>query len=98
MRHAGKRVGCEALPSGSEIRVPNCGRSSPLNSETPQAELPLTDTVHQFNADRDRRVVELLEPQHGSDTVLDPRWSGSIRSLRYFDDRSLISVGRWDAA
>jgi hypothetical protein len=57
-----------------------------------QVELSLTDAVHQLNAgDRDRRVAELLEPQHHSDTL---RWSCSIRLLRYYDDRSLVSFGR----
>lgn len=55
---ADMRVGCGALPSGSQYCVPYCGRSSALNSETPQAELSLTDAMHQFNAgDRDRRVA-----------------------------------------
>src|SRR5437762_11403234 len=66
------RVGCGALASGSEYRVPDCGRSSALNTETPQAELSLPDAVHQLNAgDRDRCVAKLLEPQHRSNALLD---------------------------
>jgi hypothetical protein len=35
-------------------------------------ELSLADAVHQLNAsDRDRRVAELLEPEHHSDALLD---------------------------
>jgi Alcohol dehydrogenase GroES-like domain len=72
MRHADMRVGSDALPSGSEYRVPDRGRTFALNPETPQAELFLTDAVHQFNAgDRDRRVTELLEPKHDSNALLD---------------------------
>jgi hypothetical protein len=63
VRHADKRVRFAALPPGSEYRVPDSGRSSALDTETPQTELSFTDAVHQFNAgDRDRRVAELLEP------------------------------------
>jgi hypothetical protein len=72
VRHADKRVGFAALPSGSEYRVPDSGRSSALNTETAQIELSLADAVHQLNAsDRDRRVAELLEPQHHSNALLD---------------------------
>ena len=66
------RVGYAALPSGTEYRVPYCGRSSALNTETPQAELSLTNTVHQLNAgNRDGGVAKLLESQHRSDALLD---------------------------
>jgi hypothetical protein len=67
-----KRVGFAALPSGSEYRVPDSGRSSALNTKAAQVELSLADAVHQLNAsDRDRRVAELLEPQHHSNALLD---------------------------
>ena len=66
------RIVCAELPSGFQYRIPDCGRSSALNSKTPQAELSLTDAVHQFDAgDRDHRVAELLEPQHYSNALLD---------------------------
>ena len=43
-----------------------------MNTKTPQAELSLTDAVHQFDAgDRDHRVAESLEPQHYSNALLD---------------------------
>jgi hypothetical protein len=72
VRHADKRVGFAALPLGSEYRVPDSGRRSTLNTKAAQVELPLTDAVHQLNAsDRDRRVAELLEPQHHSNALLD---------------------------
>jgi hypothetical protein len=55
------RGGCGALASGPEYRVPDCGRSPAVNTETPQAELSLTHAVHQFNAgDRDSCVAKLL--------------------------------------
>ncbi len=43
-----------------------------MNTKTTQAELSLTDAVHQFDAgDRDHCVAELLEPQHYSNALLD---------------------------
>ena len=54
LRYAPMRIVCAELPSGFQYRIPDCGRSSALNSKTPQAELSLTDAVHQFDAgDRD---------------------------------------------
>ncbi len=58
LRYADMLIGCAALPSGFQYRLPDCGRSSAVNSKTPQAELSLTDAVHQFDAgDRDHRVA-----------------------------------------
>jgi hypothetical protein len=66
------RVGRAALPSHSEDCVPDSGRSSALNTESTQPELSFAYAVHQFNAgDRDRRVAELLEPQHDRNALLD---------------------------
>jgi nucleotide-binding universal stress UspA family protein len=48
--HADKHVGFAALPSGSEYRVPDPGRSSALNTRRAQVELSLADAVHQLNA------------------------------------------------
>ena len=71
-RNAGMCVEYGALPSGSEDRVPDFGRSSALSSETPHTKLSLTDAMHKLNAgDRDRRIAKLLEPLHRSDTLLD---------------------------
>jgi hypothetical protein len=70
--HGGRARMWAALPSGSEYCVPDAGRSSALNTETPQGELSLTDAVHQFNTgDRDHCIAELLEPQHHSNPLLD---------------------------
>jgi hypothetical protein len=72
VRHADKRVGIAALPSGSEYCVPDCGRRSTLNTKAAQVELFLTDALHQVDAsDRDRRVAELLESQHHGNALLD---------------------------
>jgi len=72
VRHADMCVAFAVLPSGSEYRVPDSGRSFALSTKTAQVELSLTDGVHQLNAgDRNRGVAELLEPQHHSDTLLD---------------------------
>ena len=94
MRHADMRVGCGALPSGSEYRVPDCGRSSAVNTETPQARLSLTDAVHQFNAgDRDSCVAKQLEPQHHSNAQLDAAVVLLDQIIEVFDDCSVVSVG-----
>jgi hypothetical protein len=66
------RIGCAALPSGSEYCFADFGHRSALNTQTPQAELSFADAVHQFNiGDRDHCVAELLEPQHHSNALLD---------------------------
>ena len=66
------RFGCAALPSHSEYRVPDPGRSSAVNTQSPQPELSFAYAVHQFNAgDRDRSVAERLEPEHHSNALLD---------------------------
>src|ERR1700733_5154240 len=71
-RNTGMCVEYGALPSGSEDRVPDFGRSSALSSGTPHTKLSLTDAMHKVNAgDRDRRIAKLLEPLHRSDTLLD---------------------------
>ena len=57
-RNAGMCVEYGALPSGSEDRVPDFGRSSALSSETPHTKLSLTDAMHKLNAgDRDRAAL-----------------------------------------
>jgi len=72
LRHTATRFGCTSLPSGSEYCVSDSGRSSALNTQTPQAELSFADAVHQFNAgDRDHCIAELLEPKHHSNALLD---------------------------
>jgi hypothetical protein len=92
-----KRVGFAALPSGSEYRVPDSGRSSALDIETPQAELSFTDAVHQFIAgDRDRRVAEMLDPQDHSNALLDAAVVLLNQVIEV--DRSLVSVGRKPSA
>jgi hypothetical protein len=45
LRHAGMRIGRAAPLSGSEYCVPDSGRSSALNTQTPQAELSFADAV-----------------------------------------------------
>ena len=61
-----------ALPSGSEDRVPDFGRSSALSSKTSHTKLLLTDAMHKLNAgDGDRRIAKLLESLHRSYTLLD---------------------------
>ena len=96
------RIGGAALPSGSEYCVPDSGRSPTLNTQTPQAELSFADAVDQFNTgDRDHCIAELLEPQHHSNALLDASvvlFNQVIELLRYFDDRSLVSVGREPSA
>ena len=90
------RIGCASLPSGSEYCVPDFGRSSALNTQTLQAELSFADAVHQFNTgDRDHCIAELLEPEHHSNALLD---ASMVLLLRYFDERSLVAVGREPSA
>jgi hypothetical protein len=80
--------------STPEHGTPNCGRSSASNSETSWPELPLADAVHQLDTgDRDRRMTELLEAEHHSDTLLDAPMvllNQIIQVLR----RSLLRI-RW---
>ena len=66
------RAGYAALSSHSEYCVPDTGRSSAVNTQSPQIELSFAYAVHQFNAgDRDCRVAELLEPEHHRNALLD---------------------------
>jgi hypothetical protein len=54
---------------------------------------------HQLDAgNRDRRILEVLEACHHSDTLLHARWSCSIKLFRYFDDRSFVSAGNQPSA
>jgi hypothetical protein len=66
------RIGCAAPPSGFQYRLPDCSRSSAVDTKTPQTELSLTDAVHQFDAgDRDHCVAESLEPSITVNALLD---------------------------
>jgi hypothetical protein len=90
VRHSGIRVGCGALPSGSEYRVPDCGRSCALNSGTPHAELSFTDAVHQFNAgDCDHRIVSAQLTAHSMLRRDGTEMVSTINEVDTTDERSL---------
>ena len=89
------RVGCAALPSHSEYRVPDSGRSSAVDTQSSQPELSFAYAVHQFNAgDRDRRVAELLEPQHDRNALLDAAMVLFNQVIEVLDWSQLTAFGK----
>jgi hypothetical protein len=54
----------------------------------------LAYAVHQLDAgDRVRAFLNALRPSLKAMRCLTPRWSCSIKSRKYFDERSFVSVG-----
>jgi hypothetical protein len=99
VRHLDKRIGFAALPSGSEDRVPDSGRRSTLNTKAAQVNCPLRmRCISSMPAIVIAALRDCSNPNIAAMRCLTLRWSCSIRLLRYFDDRSLVSVGREPSA
>jgi hypothetical protein len=79
--------------------TPNCGCVSASNTQAAQPELPLADAVHQLDTgDRDRRVTELLEAEHPSDTLLDTPMVLLNQIIQVFRRALLVFAGKEPSA